>query len=115
MAKRMKSKIQPAELKIATVIGRSGKSYADLSQMASIINRRFYRQGLNWAVSHFTFYKSTPTDAAGAASGVSVAKLPNTWVMSNAWEKGFRTWQEMNKKAVEDSDQQSLKGKFLRF
>lgn len=113
MAKRMKSKIQPAELKLSFTVKESGINYLDISQAASLINRRFYRQGLNWAVSHFTFYKNTPTELGSA--GVSVAKLPSSWVFSNAWEKGFRAWQKMIKESIEDTDQQSLKGKFLDF
>lgn len=117
MAKRnyrkSSNKIQPAEMKIAVVIKNTGVNYLDISQVASIVNRRFYRQGLNWAVSHFTFYKATPTDTG--AQGVTVANLPSSWVMSNAWEKGFRAWQDMIKNAVEETDQQSVKGKFLDF
>ena len=111
--KRMKSKIQPAvqTLTFATpnvTVGNTGISYIDLSQCVSLMNRRFYRQGLNWAVAAIKILTL-------GEGGVTVQKLPNTWVMSNAWEKGFRTWQEMNKQAVEDSDQESLKGKFLDF
>lgn len=111
MAKRMKSKIQPSELKLAFTMDKGGYHYIDLSQAASIINRRFYRQGLNWAVSHFTFYKSSPTESG--SSGVTVSKLPTSWIMSNAWEKGFRHWMKMNKEALESSE--SVKPKFLDF
>jgi len=118
MAKRMKSKIQPSVLKLyfqlddgagGTVNQNTTKThYIDISQCASIVNRRFYRQGLNWAVAGMKF--NTPV-----ASSLIVQKLPNTWVMSNAWEKGFRAWQKMIKNAVDDTDQQSVKGKFLDF
>lgn len=110
--KRMKPKIQPAVMKIA-LSAPAGASYVDLSQCASILNRRFYRQGLNWAVSHFTVYKPTPTESG--ASAVAIHKLPDTWVMSNAWEKGFRAWQHMIKNATDETQMQSLKGKFLDF
>ncbi len=110
MAKRMKSKIQPAELKISFV-HEGGSSYIDLSQAASIVNRRFYRQGLNWGVSHFTITKTTPTEEN--AVSVLIERLPNTWVMSNSWEKGFRHWMKMNKEALESSE--SVKPKFLDF
>ena len=115
MARRMSktTKLQPAELKIAINVKNTGTNYLDISQVASIVNRRFYRQGLNWAVSHFTFYKTTPTETG--AEVVSVAKLPTSWVMSNAWEKGFRAWQKMISESLDDTDQQSLKGKFLDF
>jgi len=53
-------KIEPSELTITlrTPIMNPGADedfYCDLSQVASLVNRRFYRQGLNWAVSGFKF------------------------------------------------------------
>ncbi len=111
--KRMKSKIQPAvqTLTFATpnvTGGSTGVFFIDLSQCASLVNRRFYRQGINWAVSGL----KTLTTQSG---GIIVQKLPNTWVMSNAWEKGFRAWQKMIEHATDDSGTQSVKGKFLDF
>jgi hypothetical protein len=55
---RKAKKIQPA---VETMIiptpsvaaGATGSFTCDLSQIASIMNRRFYRQGLNWAVAGF--------------------------------------------------------------
>lgn len=111
MAKRMKSKMQPAVMKLnfAFKATRTGKEsrHIDLSQCASVVNRRFYRQGLNWAVAGF---KVTSTATSGQ---ISIHKLPNTWVMSNAWEKSFRTWQKMNNEAL--SEAPSVKPKFLDF
>ena len=54
--------------------------FIDLSQVASLVNRRFYRQGLNWAVGGFKFLTSP-----GFEGQLLISKLPNTWVMSNAW------------------------------
>ena len=58
-------------------------AHIDLSQVASLVNRRFYRQGINWAVAGFKLV-STP-----GTGSIQMNKLPNTWVMSNAWEKGM--------------------------
>lgn len=81
---------------------------ADLSQMACLMNRRFYRQGLNWAVAGFK------VRIVGTGQGSVLAKkLPTTWTFSNSWTKGFRTWQEMNSRAEEDA--QSVSGRFLDF
>ncbi len=80
----------------------------DISQCASIANRRFYRQGLNWAVQSVKI-----VSGQNQSSFVQLSKLPNTWVMSNAWEKGFRAWQKMNKAALEEAE--SVKPKFLDF
>lgn len=111
--KRMKSKIQPAVQTLffsSPPIPSEGSDefYIDLSQCASLMNRRFYRQGLNWAVARM---RISGTSFEG---GITVSKLPNTWVMSNAWEKAFRAWQKMIKNATEDS-QTDVKGKFLDF
>ncbi len=114
MAKRMKSKIQPAELTMNFVITPEGAPkesfFLDLSQCASILNRRFYRQGLNWAVSSFKFLSP-----AGTTGDLQIQKLPNTWVMSNAWEKGFRAWKRQQDDAIDDGDQQSVKAKYNDF
>jgi len=115
MAKRYSSKkgrkIEPS---VQTVLlstpgvaaGAIGSFTADLSQIASIINRRFYRQGINWAVAGFKIL------TAGTGT-IQVRKLPNTWVLSNAWEKGFRAWQKMNNEALAETP--SIRPKFLDF
>lgn len=101
-------KMQPAVLRMAFDVS-SDIHYLDLSQCASILNRRFYRQGLNWAVAGITF-----VDEAGGASGtISVEKLPNTWVTSNAWEKTMRLWNKMNKEAMEEAP--SIKPRYYDF
>jgi hypothetical protein len=93
--------------------GQTGKSFIDLSQVASLINRRFYRQGLNWAVAGIKVVTAQPGPGQNLVGNVSIEKLPNTWVMSNAWEKGMRTWNKMNRMALEESG--SVRPKFLDF
>lgn len=82
--------------------------YLDISQVASLMNRRFYRQGINWAVAGIKVLSQS-----GYVGSITVSKLPNTWVMSNAWEKSFRSWQKMNNEALAESD--SVRPKFLDF
>ncbi len=82
--------------------------YIDLSQCASLVNRRFYRQGLNWAVGSMKLFT-----AAGVTAEVIIQKLPETWVMANAWNKGFRTWQRLNDEATDESE--SIKPRFMDF
>jgi hypothetical protein len=82
--------------------------FVDLSQIASVVNRRFYRQGINWAVAGFK------VTAASATSGdVRVKKLPNTWVLSNAWEKSMRTWTRMVNDSLKETE--SVRPRFLDF
>lgn len=123
MAKRMKSKIQPSVLTLTCLTDAAQGTiepvtdplfpttlfyYADLSKMTSEVNRRFYRQGLNWAVSHIEILTS-------GEGNIQVNKLPQTWVMSNAWEKGFRAWQRQQREALQNGDQESVKAKFNDF
>ena len=101
----MKSKarnIEPAVMTLSFSMplvpaGGLSNSFIDLSQVTSIVNRRFYRQGLNWAVSGFKFLTG-----AGAKGTVAIESLPNTWSMANSWEKVFRAWNRQQREALED-------------
>ncbi|AXH74237.1 MAG: hypothetical protein [Circoviridae sp.] len=115
MARRTSNKIQPAEMTLLTATttvnsGTSGEFTIDLAQCASLMNRRFYRQGLNWAVAGFKIQT-----AANVSGTVSVSKLPNTWVTSNAWEKAFRAWNKQQMDMVEESGAQSAVARFRDF
>jgi len=109
--KRMK-KIEPAVQTMVFEVPLSGEGAIDqltidLSQCASLLNRRFYRQGINWAVSGFKFLTGEYTGL------IAVQKLPDSWIMSNSWEKGFRTWQRLNSEVTDES--QSIRPRFLDF
>ncbi len=92
--------------------------YIDLSQCASLVSRKFFRQGLVWATAGMKL-TSVATDVSGnpvvanPAGRLIVRKLPRTWTMSNAWHKGFATWQKMNNEALAEAE--SVKPKFLDF
>ena len=112
MARRKsRGKIQNAVMTARfTVPSSQASQYLDLSAAASVLNRRFYRQGLQWAVSGFTLI------APAAATGSFVMKkLPTNWVVSNSWEKGMRAWMKQQNDALKDADQQSVKGRFNDF
>lgn len=102
-------KMQPAVMRMTFNVP-ADVHYLDLSQCASILNRRFYRQGLNWAVAGITFVDEN----GGAAGKVTVDKLHNTWVTSNAWEKGLRVWNKMNQEFALDMNP-SVKPRYYDF
>lgn len=116
MAKKRYSKVAKIEPSVLTFTinlpvvpaGTTATGYCDLSQIASLVNRRFYRQGINWAVAGFKVMTG-----AGSLGSVTISKLPNTWVMSNAWTKSFKAWQKMNREAL--SEAESVRPKFLDF
>ncbi len=119
MARRMKSKIQPAVTRLTftgTVEADEDKRFfIDLSQCASLVNRRFYRQGLHWAVSGFKMVARATTGSNPIFARVGIHSLPHSWVMSNAWEKGFRHWMKEIKETLDETGTQSIEGKFLDF
>ena len=94
-SKRRMKKIEPSVKTLTYVLGAGGTCYIDLSLSASILNRRFYRQGLNWAVAGMTLWSGAATQT------ISVFKLPDTWVSYNAWVKSFKLWQEMNDQVLD--------------
>ncbi|AXH79080.1 MAG: hypothetical protein [Circular genetic element sp.] len=105
-------KIEPAvktlRFEVTAAVGQY--QYISLSQCASIVNRRFYRDGLNWAVGGFTVI------GGGAGSGfITVNRLPETWVLSNAWTKAFKAWQRQQNEVMADGTQESVKARFNDF
>ncbi len=106
--KRHSSKLQPAPKTLSFNITEAGTNYIDLSQCASIVNRRFYRQGLNWAVSHFTFISAN-------AGQVSIEKIPDTWMASNAWHKSYAAWKQQQDETMKDAGAISTIAKYRDF
>ena len=106
------NKIEPAVqtmlLSFSVPPSATTTQYADLSQIASLVNRRFYRQGINWAVAGFKVF-----NVSGVSGDITLSKLPNTWVMSNAWEKGMRSWTRMIREATTEAE--SLRPRFMDF
>ena len=104
MAKRSRSpKMEPAVMTMLfnsapVAPGATDSVTIDLSQCASILNRRFYRQGINWAVAGFKI-ASLATNAS-----VLVKKVPNTWVVSGSWEKSMRAWLRQQQQALDALD-----------
>jgi len=90
--------------------GVNQTNFIDISQCASILNRRFYRQGLEWAVAGFTFV-STP----GVVGSMSISKLPDTWMSDNGYTKAYHAWKRQQDDAIEEAGAESAVAKFRDF
>jgi hypothetical protein len=88
--------------------GNTGNFTVDLSQIASLVNRRFYRQGLNWAVSGIKL-------VSGETGSLTISKIPNTWVAGNAWKKAFAMWNKQQLETISDAGAESALAKFRDF
>lgn len=107
------TKLQPAPLTFtysaaAVAPGGTSRSYIDLSQSASILNRRFYRQGLNWAVAGIKIQSDQPLI-------IYSQKLPNTWACSNAWHKTFSLWNKQMNDTLALGGNESVRARFSDF
>lgn len=110
----MAAKIQPSVLTLNfRQTGNSG--WIDLSQSASIVNRRFYRQGLNWAIAGITIQDRSTTPVSGTNNSIRTEILPTNWCVSNAWEKSMRLWLKQQNDALRESGQESIAAKFRDF
>lgn len=103
------AKLQPNPMTLHfRLTGSTQAGYIDLSQCASLVSRKFFRQGLQWAVAGMDIYTGS-----GVTGRILVEKIPDTWITANAWVKGFKTWQKMNREALAETE--SVAPKFLDF
>jgi len=103
--KKMAS-IQPAVTRLwFRVKGTNLLNYVDLSLAVSAANRRFYRQGLTWAVAGMSLH----TDE-GTTGDFTISKVPDTWVAKNAHSKAKSLWMKSQNQVI--AEQPSIKAKY---
>lgn len=107
-------KIEPAVTELHFEVGAQPTGYIDISRVASIVNRRFYRQGLNWAIGGFkwNFARTVPTDSTVQCN---TFMLPNTWVVGAAWQKAFSHWKRQQDETLADSLSMDTRARFRDF
>lgn len=114
-SKRMKvSKIEPAVLSLNYEIPTSTvgvASFIDLASDLSNLNRRLYRQGMQFAVGGVTFTEDLVNIDRGL--DISLFTAGNTWVTQNAWKKGQALWMKMQQEVLKSNP--SVAGKWRDF
>jgi hypothetical protein len=109
--KKMEPAVTTVTLNSPTVgAGATGSFYVDLSQVASLINRRFYRQGINWAVAGMKVLT-----APNFSGSLTVMKIPTTWVAFQAYKAAFDAWNKQQMEAIEESGAESAVAAFRDF
>jgi len=89
--------MQPAQTVLSYAVP-DGESYIDIAEGLSQVNRRAYRQGMEYAVGKVTFaYTADP----GSILNVSLTCFTagNTWVVHNAWKKAYAHWIAQQRRA----------------
>ena len=104
-------RIEPAVMTMEFAIPVSTAArYIDISAAASVLNRKFFRQGLDWVLGGATII-SAPT----TAGDITMSHLQTNWVTANSWTKGFRAWKRQQDDALDEGEQQSVKGRYNDF
>lgn len=95
---------------------KSGEFYIDIAQAMSMVNRKLYRQQGLWHVHGACVY--VEDNAAAPSTGViyefAIGGAPRTWVTRNSLVKGFKAWQEQQKRGM-DASSESIKPTWMDF
>ena len=108
MVGRKKGMLETAERDLWFAFSEAGTYYVDIAQCLSILNRKFYRQGMQYAVENLEM------NSDGVAV-TSVSRLPDTWVVANAWEKCMRAWLAQQNEAAEEAGLESTIARYRDF
>jgi hypothetical protein len=88
----------------------AGTSYCDIGQMASLINRKALRQGMQYAVQDATLFASSGVVGGAGQNTCTIERLPHHWSAVNAWVKAFNLWRESEDQVLDIAP--SLAGKY---
>ena len=87
-AKKYK-KTSPTVSRLSFEFDGGSTKFIDIAKALSIINRKFYRQGVYYYVNSVEIYNNE-------TGVVDLHTLPDTWVTKNSWNRGFQLFQKMN-------------------
>lgn len=105
-------KIEPAVTQLYYIVP-DGTSYIDLAKDLSKVNRRLYRQGYTYAVQDVQIGMPVGMKATDVFQ-ISFSTVGNSWVVHNAWTKGFRAWRSQQN-AVKEALASDIEGRFADF
>lgn len=91
-------KIEPA-IRTLTYIVPDGTSYIDIAKDLSKVNRRLYRQGMSYVVQDIQIGMQAGMKTTDIYQ-ISFSTAGNSWIVHNAWKKGFVAWQAQRREAL---------------
>lgn len=86
---RKYSKKTPTVTRLSFEMTGNTTQFIDIAKALSIVNRRFYRQGLYYYVNSIEVYNNEQ-------GVVDLHTIPDTWTTKNAWSRTFKLFQKMN-------------------
>jgi len=92
------AKIEPAVTQLTYVVP-SGDSYIDIAKDLSKVNRRLYRQGYTYVVQDVQVGLTTGMQVTDIQQ-FTFATAGNSYVVHNAWSKGFKLWRSQQREIL---------------
>lgn len=83
------TKTSPTITRLSFEFDGASTQFIDIARALSILNRKFYRQGVYYYVNSVEVYNNE-------TGVVDLHTLPDNWITKNAWNRGFRLFQKMN-------------------
>lgn len=116
MARSTKAKkLEPVPTKMTfSIPAGTNTNYVDLSQCASLLSRKFLRQGLNWAIGGVRITMPAATSGQ-AGNAVYISTLQHTWTTSNSWRKAQAHWLKQQNEAVSNSGSEDTVARYRDF
>lgn len=103
--------MQPTERNIRFTCESNKVTLVDSAALLSEVNRRSYRQGMEYAYDSLEMFQNE----SGAEAVLSIYRLPQTWVTTNAWVKTFHAWKDQRDSAMAESESWSVEAKYADF
>lgn len=100
--------LETAETDLWYDFTEEGTYFVDIAQCLSLVNRKMYRQGMQYAIQDLEMFSNGTNSAF-------IYRLPTTWVIANAWEKCMRNWMEQQDDAADEAGLESLKARYRDF
>ena len=83
----------PTQLRLSFELTGGATKFIDIGMALSVINRKFYRQGVYYYVNSVEVYND-------ADEVVDLLVIPDTWVTRNAYVRAKQSWDDMNELAL---------------
>jgi hypothetical protein len=83
------SKTSPTQTRLSFECDGGSTQFIDIGMALSVLNRKFYRQGVYYYVNSVEIYNNE-------TGVVDLHTLPDTWVTKNSHSRGFQLFQKMN-------------------
>jgi len=87
-----------------------GSNYIDLAQCLSYVNRKMYRQGMEYVIANIELIGSNADIIT-----LSIQRVVHGWASANSWVKGFEHWNQQVVDNLREAGALSIRGRYADF